>query len=237
MPGRVLFGRQEREQLGEPDGVEHPEHRHDAEREAEVAHAVDHEGLDRRGIGAGLLEPEADQPVGGDAHPFPAEEQLHEVGRRHQRQHGEGEERQIGEEAGLGVVVLHVAPAVDVHERRDGGHHHQHHRRQAVDADRPVGLEVVDLDERHDVGDEARPAAPDLAAEHRPAHGAGDEQDARRDGHGGLVADAAAEQPRDGRPDQGQKHKRNDKGLVVHALNPSSSRRRPRRCRRGCGRR
>ena len=47
----------------------------------------------------GLLVPEADQQIGREAHAFPAEEQLHEVVGRHQHQHGEGEQRQIGEEA------------------------------------------------------------------------------------------------------------------------------------------
>jgi hypothetical protein len=42
--------------------------------------------------GGVLVEPEADQQVAGETHAFPAEEQLHEVRRRHQREHGEGEE-------------------------------------------------------------------------------------------------------------------------------------------------
>ncbi len=57
---------------------------------------VDQEGLDRGGIGAGLVEPEADQEVGAEAHPFPAEEHLDEIVGRHQHQHAEGEQRQIG---------------------------------------------------------------------------------------------------------------------------------------------
>jgi hypothetical protein len=89
--------------------VEHQKRAEDAEREAEVADAVDDEGLDRRGIGEGLLVPEADQQVGREAHAFPAEEHLHEVVGRHQHQHGEGEERQIGEEARLVRVLGHVA--------------------------------------------------------------------------------------------------------------------------------
>ena len=72
------------------------EDQEDAEREAEVADAVDHEGLDGGGVGGRPLVPEADQQVGGEADAFPAEEHLHEVVRRHQHQHGEGEQRQIG---------------------------------------------------------------------------------------------------------------------------------------------
>ena len=82
----------------ERDRAEQHEHQEDAEREAEVADAVDDEGLDRRGVGGGLLVPEADQQVARQPHALPAEEQLHEVVGRHQHQHGEGEQRQVGEE-------------------------------------------------------------------------------------------------------------------------------------------
>ena len=71
----------------------------DAEDEAEVADAVDQEGLqvgeDRRRP----LVPEADQQVGHQAHRLPAEEQLQEVVAHHEHQHREGEQRDVGEEA------------------------------------------------------------------------------------------------------------------------------------------
>ena len=73
--------------------------REDAEREAEVADPVDDEGLDRGGVGLRLLVPEADQQIAREADALPAEEQLHQIVGRHQHQHGEGEQRQIGEEA------------------------------------------------------------------------------------------------------------------------------------------
>ena len=97
--------------------AEHAEEAEDAEREAEVADAVDDEGLDGGGVGRRARVPEADQQVGGEADAFPAEEQLQEVVARHQHQHGEGEQREIGEEARAAVVVVHVADGVDVDER------------------------------------------------------------------------------------------------------------------------
>ena len=54
----------------------HHEDGEDAEREAEIADAVDDEGLDRGGVGLRLLVPEADQQVAREADAFPAEEQL-----------------------------------------------------------------------------------------------------------------------------------------------------------------
>jgi hypothetical protein len=88
----------------------------DAEREAEIADAVDDEGLDRRGIGGRLVVPEADQEVGGEADTLPAKEQLDKIVRGDERQHGEGEHRQIGKEARLVRVVIHVADGIEVHE-------------------------------------------------------------------------------------------------------------------------
>ena len=130
----------------EVDRAEDEEAAEDAEREAEVAHAVDHEGLDGRGIGGVARVPEADEQIGGEAHALPAEEHLHEVVGRHQHEHGEGEEREIGEEARLVLVVAHVAQRIDVNERRDGVDHHQHDGGQRIDADGPVGGEGAGVD-------------------------------------------------------------------------------------------
>ena len=128
----------------EIDRVDQHVEREDPEQEAEVADPVDDEGLDRRRARALLAIVEADQQVRGDAHALPAEEQLQEVVGGDQRQHREGEERQVGEEPRLValavlevLVVVHVAEAVEVHERRHRGHHHQHDRRQPVEPARP----------------------------------------------------------------------------------------------------
>ena len=100
------------------------EQRKDAKGKAKVADAVDHKGLDRGGVGGGLAVVEPDQKVGGNAHAFPAKEHLHKVVRGHQRQHGKGEEREIGKEARPVrlirtpvVVMRHIAERIEVHER------------------------------------------------------------------------------------------------------------------------
>jgi hypothetical protein len=160
----------------ELDRVRHPEQREDAQQEAEIADPVDDEGLHRRSVGRRLAVVEPDQQVGGDAHAFPAEEQLQQVVGGHQHQHGEGEERQVGEEARpvalalLEVVVMgHVAEGIEVHERRDGGDHDQHDRRQPVDPDRPVGEERSALDpgeERAGIGLSVEAKEDDPAEQH-----------------------------------------------------------------------
>ena len=203
LPARAGLRGDHREQFGELDRAEHPEDRDDAEREAEVADAVDDEGLDGGGRGGRFLEPEADQQIGGEAHPFPAEEQLHEVGGGNQGQHGEGEQRQIGEETRLRVVLGHIAPGIQVHERGHRRDHDQHGRREGVDADRPVRLEIADVDEGRDDDRERLEMTPGPLAEHGPGHGAREEQQAGRDGLRRDVADAAAEEAGDRGAEQG----------------------------------
>ena len=127
----------------EGDRAEQHEDEEDAEREAEIADPVDDEGLDGRGVGRVLLVPEADQEVAREADALPAEEHLDEVVGRHQHQHGEGEERQIGEEARPVRILVHVADRVEVHERRDRRHDDQHHGGQRVDPKGPVDHHVA----------------------------------------------------------------------------------------------
>src|SRR5215470_17348623 len=114
------------------DGVEQGENREDAKREAEIADAVDDEGLYRGRVSRRLVIPEADQEIGRETDALPAEEELEKIVGRHQRQHGESEEREISEESGPARVVLHIADGIEVHEARDIGHYHQHHGSEYV---------------------------------------------------------------------------------------------------------
>ena len=127
------------------DRVRHPIQTEDPQQEAEIANAVDDKGLHRRRTCAWLAEIEANQKIGGDPYPFPPEEELQQVIRGHQHQHGKGEERQIGKEpraiafAFAEIVVMrHVAKGIQMHERRDRGDHNQHNRRQAINANGPI---------------------------------------------------------------------------------------------------
>ena len=139
-----------REHGVEIDRAGQHEHGENAERETEIADAVDDEGLDRGRVRFRLVVPEADQQIAREPDAFPAEEQLHQIVRRHQHQHGEGEQRQIGEEARPVRVLVHVADGIEMHEGGDGVHHHQHHRGERIDAQRPVDLEIA----RGDPGEE-----------------------------------------------------------------------------------
>ena len=160
-----------------------------------------------------LVVPEADQQVGGEADAFPAEEHLHQVVGGHQHQHREAEQRQIGEEARLARVLLHVAPAVEVDEAGDGRDDDQHNRGQAVDAKRPVDIQRARLDPVEHRHDRRLGAARDVGEEDRPAEECADEQRAGRDDLGGGLADPAAEQARD---DRGDERQEDDEEQGVH---------------------
>ncbi len=215
-PARARLRGDHREQFGELDRAEHPEHRQDAEGEAEVTDPVDHKGLDGGGTGGGLLVPEADQQIGRQPHPFPAEEQLHEVGGGDQRQHGEGEQRQIGEEPRLVGILGHIPPGIEVDERGHAGDHDQHDGRQRVDTDRPDRLEIADVDEREQLDREGLQPAPGPLAEHDPGHGAGEEQQAGGDRFGDQVAEPPAAQADDGRAEQRGEDAEGDEKHEIH---------------------
>src|SRR5436190_22970521 len=75
MPAEEIDGlagqrRRLREDGVEVDRLRHHKHGEDAECEAEIADAVDDEGLDRGGVGLGLVVPEADQEIAREAYPF-----------------------------------------------------------------------------------------------------------------------------------------------------------------------
>ena len=104
----------------------------DTENETEVTDTIHqkgfHVGEDRGRSG----KPETDQQVRDQTHGFPAKEQLQEVIAHDEHQHGEGEERDVGEEAVIAFVILHIADGIDMHHQRDEGDDAHHHRRQAV---------------------------------------------------------------------------------------------------------
>ena len=169
--------------FAEPVMTKKPE---DAEQEAEVTDAVDDERLDGGRVRRRLLEPEANEQIGGDADALPAEEHLHQIVRRHERQHGEGEEGQVGEEARPVRIVAHVADRVDMHQGRDGVDDDQHDGGQRVDADRPVDRQRARMNERqHRHLDDARAAKADLQ-EHAPGQKHRRDHQARRHEHRDL---------------------------------------------------
>ncbi len=99
----------------------------DTEAEAEVADAVDDEGLLGRAGRRGLLVPEADEQVAAQADRLPADVQQQEVVGQDQQQHAEHEQVEVGEEAPQPAVAVHVADRVDVDEEAHRAHDQQEH--------------------------------------------------------------------------------------------------------------
>ena len=178
------------------------ETRHDPEREAEIADAVRDEGFDGRIVGRAFLEPETDQQVGRDAHTFPAEEQLQEVVRGHQREHRESEEREIREEPRPVRIFGHVSDRIDVNQERDRVHHHQHDGRERVDAHAPDRREAGNVYEPEKLDDAARLITPNEADKDRPGENERQADRAGRHCHGDLVADVTLQQARERRREE-----------------------------------
>ncbi len=194
------------------------EHQADAEDEAEIADPVDQKGLEVGVDRRFLRVPEADQQVGHQAHRLPAEEQLQEVVAHHQHEHGEGEQRNVGEETLIAGVILHVADGVDVHHQRDEGHHQHHHRGERIDEEADF---EVDPAHRHPG---VHRAVERMSRQHVAEHQYRGNERHRDAGDGDDVragtADPAPEQPGDECAEE--RRQRNDeiKRLHVHPHQP-----------------
>ncbi len=130
--------------LAEAERAEGGEHEEDADEEAEVADAVDDEGL-LAGVGGGVaLEPEADEQVGGEADAFPADEHEEEVAGEDQDGHKKEEEIEEAEVARVAGVVAHVADGVDVDEEADAGDDEKHDQRELVEDKGEIDVECAD---------------------------------------------------------------------------------------------
>ena len=118
--------------------AEDEQHRH---QEPEVPDAVDDERLEPR-VGVDLfVEPEADEQVGAQPHPFPPDEHHGEARAEHERQHEEDEQIQLREVPSISGIVVHVADAVQVNQGADPRDDEHHHPRQRVELERVVHLE------------------------------------------------------------------------------------------------
>ena len=115
--------------------VERAELRHD-QREADQHRGVADPGRDerllRRARVLGLLEPEPDQQVRAKPDALPAHIQKEVVVRQDQQEHEEHEEVQVGEEAAVPRIAVHIADRVHVDQQPDAGDDQDHRCRQHV---------------------------------------------------------------------------------------------------------
>ena len=126
---------------------ERPKQQEDAEQEAEVADAVDDEGLlPAHGVVV-IQVPEADQQVRTKADSLPPHKEDEQVVAQDQHQHREREEVQVAEKAlesaVIPMVFPHVADGVDMNERAHAGNHQDHDRRERIQQQRELGEEIT----------------------------------------------------------------------------------------------
>ncbi|KAF0242187.1 MAG: hypothetical protein FD180_4058 [Planctomycetota bacterium] len=122
-----------REQSRVRDFPGHEEQDEDAEEHPDIADAVGEERLLLRVGGGLLLEPEPDQQVAREADQLPEHVQREQVVAEDQPEHGEREDREIGEKSRVARVVRHVPDREDVNERRNERDDHEHDHRDVVD--------------------------------------------------------------------------------------------------------
>ena len=76
--------------------------------------------------------PEADEGVGAETHPFPAQVEKQQVVRQGDHQHGEDEEVQVAEIPGVVLIFPHEGDGIEVNDAGDKGHHEGHDGRQGI---------------------------------------------------------------------------------------------------------
>ncbi len=198
----------ELERTGDHEDEEH------GQREAEVADAVDDEGLLARLTGALLAEPEGDQQVRAEADALPAEEQQQVAVGQDEHEHREHEQVEVGEEAVVALVAVHVADGVVVHHAADDADHQQHDPGERVDLVAPGHVELAGRDPVEGVPDEGRVAVAERPDEPVDAERGGDGDHGHREDVR-LPPHALAEQQGHDEPQQRQQRDERDGDLQV----------------------
>jgi len=94
------------------------------------------------GIRGGLpIVPVANEQIRAQPYAFPADEHEQIVVRQDQDEHGGHEQVQVGKEAVIAGVPVHIAGRVDVHEEADTTDDKQHDGTQCINLKRHIGRE------------------------------------------------------------------------------------------------
>src|SRR5581483_973285 len=128
----------------EVERTEIGEHQEHGDEKAEIADAIDDEGLLACVSVRFVAEPEADEQIRAQSNAFPPDEQQWIVAAQHEQQHEEDEEIQIGKVARIAGIVLHVPDAEQMDEETDARHDEGHHHRELIELEGRVDLHVTD---------------------------------------------------------------------------------------------
>ena len=177
--------------------------------EAEVADAVGDEGFFGGGGGAGLEAVVVDQQVGAEADQLPENEHHEKIVGEDDAEHGEHEDREAAEVAGLGLVVVHVAEREHVHAEADHADDAEHEGGEVVELEAERELKGIEL-EPNGGGIKARAGEREVEAADRD-EGGGHGRDERGD-----VA-LATQRERDDRG-RGERQQEDDLGELERVL-------------------
>ena len=103
-----------------------------AQNKAKVTHTVNQKCLHVGKNGGWLVVPKSNQQIGNQPDCLPSKEQLKQIVAHDQHEHGKREQRNVGEEAVVALVLFHVSDGVDVNHQGNKGHHAHHHGGQTV---------------------------------------------------------------------------------------------------------
>ena len=207
--------------VGIAQGAEVLDQQEERDEEAEVADAVGDEGFFACVGGRVLEEEEADEQVGGEADALPADKHEQVVVGQHQGQHEEHEEVEVGEEAVVAALMLHVGHGIDVDEEADAGDDQHHDHREMVEVEAEVDGERIRRESRCRRGGSTA-SAPEL--HQGPGLRAGDEErgsgEEERDGGDHGLGEALAEESVDqpAKPGAGSESARDAGNMGRHSL-------------------
>src|SRR6185295_19494962 len=109
---------------------------------------VHYEGLLGRVVVGVLLEPEADQQIRAETHPFPPNKHQQKVVGKYQREHREHEEVQIRKEPPVTLVAPHIPGRENVDPERDERDEQDVDHRERIQQEREVSSKVANVDPR-----------------------------------------------------------------------------------------
>ena len=118
-------------------------HQQDAQQKSEVADSIDDKCLSGRGSCGMAVIPMSDQQIRTQPDRFPEDEELEEIIRHDQHQHGEGKQRDIGEKSRVARFPVHVPDGIDVYQSADDGDQQQHGSGQLIDVKTQANGEIA----------------------------------------------------------------------------------------------
>src|SRR5215475_1135817 len=102
--------------------IERPEQQEHAQDKTKITDTIDDEGLVARPRIVVVLVPKSDQGIRAKSHPFPTHEHQQQAVAQNQGEHGGGKKIEVGEEAPVSFIIVHVAYGINMDQTADASH-------------------------------------------------------------------------------------------------------------------